>query len=62
MSPHSRNSTTAATLARLGYGTVEAQDATEALRIATEAHADLVLTDVVMPGMNGWDLVRETIC
>jgi CheY-like chemotaxis protein len=46
-------------LTKLGYRILEAEDAEEALRIAAEVHTDLVLTDVVMPGMSGWELVRE---
>src|SRR5215472_12968329 len=50
---------TAGRLIQLGYHTIEARNAAEALSIADEIQADLVLTDVMMPGMNGWDLIRE---
>jgi CheY-like chemotaxis protein len=48
-----------AALGEPGYYTLEAHDAAEALRISTETRADLVLSDVVMPGMSGPELVRE---
>ena len=38
------------------YRVVEAVDGNEALRILPEVKPDLVLSDVMMPGMNGYDL------
>ncbi len=46
-----------------GYETVEAADGVEALAAFREAHPDLVLLDVMMPRMNGWEVcrtIRET--
>jgi len=48
-------------LERFGYATLQAATGAEAL-ILFRQHAgqiSLVLTDVVMPGMNGFDLVRR---
>lgn len=45
------------------YRTVEAADGVEALEQFRTAHPDLVLLDVMMPRMNGWDVcraIRET--
>jgi len=50
-----------AILKRRGYSVVEAASAREALDIATtsEDHFDLLLTDIMMPGMHGGELVRH---
>lgn len=45
------------------YRTVEAADGVEALAVFRAEHPDLVLLDVMMPRMNGWDVcrtIRET--
>lgn len=41
-----------------GHVTVEAGDGAEALALLRRQHPDLVLTDVVMPGMDGYELAR----
>ncbi len=41
------------------YRTVEATDGVEALEIFRTEHPDLVLLDVMMPRMNGWDVCAE---
>jgi two-component system cell cycle sensor histidine kinase/response regulator CckA len=47
-------------LARAGYRVCEAPDAATALaEVERDGHPDLLLTDVAMPGMNGFDLVRR---
>jgi two-component system cell cycle sensor histidine kinase/response regulator CckA len=48
-------------LAALGYRVLPARTAVEALEIAREQldHVDLLVTDVVMNGMNGLELARE---
>ncbi|MBI3637728.1 MAG: response regulator transcription factor [Candidatus Rokubacteria bacterium] len=42
-----------------GYRTAAAADGEEALRLALEQAPDLVLLDVMMPKMSGWDVCRE---
>lgn len=41
------------------YRTVEAADGVEALELFNREHPDLVLLDVMMPRMNGWDVCKE---
>jgi len=41
-----------------GHQTLEANDGAEALALLRSQHTDLVLTDVVMPGMDGYQLAR----
>jgi CheY-like chemotaxis protein len=43
----------------LGYRAEAAHNATEALRIVTAERLDAVFTDVVMPGMNGFQLAKR---
>jgi DNA-binding response OmpR family regulator len=45
-------------LEKRGYGIFTANDGEEGLRRAEEVHPDLVITDVMMPKMDGWELVR----
>lgn len=47
------------TLEGAGYTVLQASDGEEALALARAKDADLVLTDVNMPGMDGLTLVRE---
>jgi two-component system chemotaxis response regulator CheY len=47
------------TLESAGYTVVQAADGVEALELAKAKPADLVLTDVNMPRMDGLTLVRE---
>ncbi|MNI49131.1 Heme response regulator HssR [compost metagenome] len=42
-----------------GFELVEAKNGAEALSIVEEAQIDLVILDIMMPEMNGWDLCRE---
>lgn len=46
-------------LRRNGYDVVEAADALTALELATAREFDLLLADIVMPGLSGRDLVAE---
>ena len=45
-------------LGREGYAVIEAADGEEALAQATSGDCDLVLLDVLMPGMAGWEVLR----
>lgn len=46
-------------LTELGHQVVRADSGAEALRLAGEASFDVVLTDVVMPGMSGLELAEK---
>jgi DNA-binding response OmpR family regulator len=41
-----------------GYEVVTAGDGAEALRVCRRDHPDVILLDLMMPGMNGWDFRR----
>ncbi|WP_309243043.1 sensor histidine kinase [Hyalangium versicolor] len=56
--PASRN-TVAAQLAPVGYRIRFASSGAEALALVSEEQPDLVLLDVMMPGMNGLDVCRR---
>ena len=47
------------TLERAGYEVLEAGDGREALRLATENLPHLILLDVMMPFMNGYEVCRK---
>jgi signal transduction histidine kinase/CheY-like chemotaxis protein len=42
-----------------GHNSIEADGAEQALAILRETPTDLVITDILMPGMDGYELVRE---
>jgi len=42
-----------------GFRTLEATDGADALNVLKQRHVDLVLTDIMMPNMDGWALYRE---
>jgi CheY-like chemotaxis protein len=46
-------------LERLGYSVLTANSGTEALEQLQRQHVDLVLTDMLMPGLSGAELARE---
>jgi len=43
-----------------GYDRQTAADGYEALQLLKEKNFEIVLSDIHMPGMNGFDLIRET--
>lgn len=45
-------------LEKHGFETVAASDGSECLRLARQMHPDLILMDVVMPGVNGFQATR----
>ena len=46
-------------LRRQGYEPVEAHDGIEALRIADQQAPDLIVLDVMMPGLDGYEVARN---
>ena len=42
-----------------GYRTLEAADGTIGLRLAEESTPDLIVLDVMMPGMSGWEVCEH---
>jgi two-component system phosphate regulon response regulator PhoB len=45
-------------LGHAGFDVVEARTGTEGFTRACEARPDLILTDLGLPGINGWELIR----
>lgn len=43
---------------KLGFEALEAPDGMTALRVAHEQHPDLIILDVMMPGMDGFEVAR----
>ena len=46
-------------LGKEGYDTLEAYDGVTGLQLALEQNPDLVLLDLMLPGMNGFDVCRK---
>jgi len=46
-------------LTREGYSTRNAHDGKEGLRIAREYRPDIVILDILMPGMDGWSVLSQ---
>lgn len=42
-----------------GHQVTEAQDGAEALRLLKDQRFDVVLLDLMMPGVNGWQVLEE---
>ena len=42
-----------------GYRVVTANDGQQALFVARHEKPDLVILDLLMPGMDGWDFIRR---
>jgi two-component system, cell cycle response regulator DivK len=42
-----------------GYRVLEAHDGIEGVSLAREAHPDLILMDVGLPGLDGWEATRQ---
>ncbi|MBI5032419.1 MAG: response regulator [Chloroflexi bacterium] len=47
------------TLTQAGYEAIPATNGTEALKLADEAHPDMVILDVMMPDMDGYEVCRR---
>jgi CheY-like chemotaxis protein len=47
------------TLAREGFAVTTAASGEEGLRLARELHPDAITLDVMMPGLDGWAVLRE---
>jgi len=48
-------------LTAAGYNVVVADDGSEALRLIREQHPDLVVLDLLMPSMTGFDVLRAVL-
>jgi signal transduction histidine kinase/CheY-like chemotaxis protein/HAMP domain-containing protein len=46
-------------LERAGYHVLDANSGAEGLRMAREAHPDVITLDLMMPGMSGWELLAR---
>ena len=46
-------------LKRENYNTYEATNGVEALNVLDEQYIDLIVTDIMMPQMDGYELIRE---
>jgi len=46
-------------LTRKGYRVIEAEDGREAVTLAQREHPDLIIMDMMMPGLSGLDATRQ---
>jgi CheY-like chemotaxis protein len=46
-------------LMKKGYQVIEAEDGEEAVALAEQKHPDLIIMDLMMPGLNGLDATRR---
>lgn len=46
-------------LDRLGYEIIVAVDGASGIRSATESHPDIILMDMSLPGVDGWEATRR---
>lgn len=46
-------------LSKNNYDTLEAEDGEEALEVMDKNHVDLIVSDIMMPNMDGYELTRE---
>ena len=46
-------------LAAFGFEAIAAADCAQAIRQAWESHPDIVVTDLALPGGDGWQLVQD---
>ena len=46
-------------LAKEGYEVVKAKDGAECLKKVEQEKPDMVILDIMMPNMSGWDVCRE---
>jgi CheY-like chemotaxis protein len=46
-------------LRKSGYDIVMAADGNQAIAMATREHPDVILMDMTLPGIDGWDATRE---
>ena len=46
-------------LERAGYGVISASDGERAFELISSAHPDLVIMDVVLPGVDGFEVCRR---
>ncbi len=46
-------------LTKEGYEVLLAKDGKEALRLNGESHPDLIVLDLMLPGMDGWEVCRQ---
>lgn len=47
------------TLVREGYTVIEAASGQEAIDLLQQRHVDLIILDVMMPGLDGFDVCRQ---